>query len=167
MEDMVTGLLTLAKLEDRDHDSGHVVDLDDVVLAEVKRARRADGPEIDASRVGAGQVPGEAILYAQMVRNLLSNAARHARTRVEVSLREEEDRVRLVIADDGAGIPADQRERVFGRFVRLDDARARDAGGSGLGLAIVAKVAASAGGTVEVDDSPHGGARFTITLPVA
>jgi signal transduction histidine kinase len=62
-------------------------------------------------------------------------------------------------------VPPDQRERVFERFVRLDDARARDGGGSGLGLAIVAEVVAAHGGTVELTDAGLGGARVEVTLP--
>ena len=73
----------------------------------------------------------------------------------------------LEVDDDGDGVAPEDRERIFERFVRLDDARSRDAGGSGLGLAIVAEVAGSLGGTVEVTDSPLGGARFTLTVPAA
>jgi signal transduction histidine kinase len=75
--------------------------------------------------------------------------------------------VTLTVEDDGDGIPLEERERVFERFVRLDEARARDAGGSGLGLAIVQGIAATAGGTASVDDSRWGGARVTVTLPAA
>lgn len=69
------------------------------------------------------------------------------------------------VDDDGAGVPEADRQRIFERFVRLDEARARDDGGSGLGLAIVAQIARAHGGTVRVEDSPLGGARFTIELP--
>ena len=72
----------------------------------------------------------------------------------------------LDVADDGPGVPPDQRARVFERFVRLDDARARADGGAGLGLAIVAEVVAAHGGTVDVVDSPLGGALFRVRLPV-
>ena len=75
--------------------------------------------------------------------------------------------VLLTADDDGAGIPPEHRDRVFDRFVRLDEGRSRDAGGSGLGLAIVAEVARAHGGSVRVDDSPLGGARFVVTLPAA
>jgi signal transduction histidine kinase len=71
------------------------------------------------------------------------------------------------VEDDGQGVPVEDRERIFERFVRLDDARARDEGGSGLGLAIVRAIADAEGGTVSVDASPLGGARFTVTLPAA
>jgi signal transduction histidine kinase len=73
--------------------------------------------------------------------------------------------VRLRVDDDGPGIPEADRERVFERFVRLDDARARDDGGSGLGLAIVAELVAAHGGTVAITPSPIGGIRVEVTLP--
>jgi signal transduction histidine kinase len=167
MEELVAALLTLARLEDREPAMSHLVDLDDVVLAEVKRARAAGGPVIEATDVGAGQVRGEEILYGQAVRNLLSNAVRHASSRVQVSLQEADGHVCLLIADDGPGIPFADRERVLGRFVRLDDARTRDEGGAGLGLAIVDKVVTGFHGSVVVDEAPGGGARFTVTLPAA
>ena len=71
----------------------------------------------------------------------------------------------LTVEDDGPGIPPADRERVFDRFVRLDASRSRGEGGSGLGLAIVRELVRSAGGSVRVDASPLGGARFTVSLP--
>ena len=76
-------------------------------------------------------------------------------------------RVVLTVDDDGAGIPEDQRERVFERFVRLDEARSRDAGGSGLGLAIVREIVRAHGGEATATASALGGARFSISLPAA
>jgi signal transduction histidine kinase len=99
------------------------------------------------------------------VRNLLANAVRHARDRVTVTLDERDDRVLLVVDDDGPGIPEEERSRVLERFVRLDEARTRDGGGAGLGLAIVSKVVESSGGTVVVGEAPGGGARLTVSLP--
>ena len=75
--------------------------------------------------------------------------------------------VTIIVDDSGPGVPAEFRERVFERFVRLDEGRARDAGGSGLGLSIVAGVVRASRGTVTVDESPLGGARFTVRLPAA
>ncbi|PRH76264.1 two-component sensor histidine kinase, partial [Streptomyces solincola] len=71
----------------------------------------------------------------------------------------------LAVADDGAGVPEGERERIFERFVRLDDARSRDEGGAGLGLAIARDVAARHGGTLRAARSPSGGARFELRLP--
>jgi signal transduction histidine kinase len=164
MEGMVAALLTLARLEDQEPEQ-RLVDLDDVVVREVQRSREAGGPVIDMTAVGAGQVRGDEVLLTQAVRNLLSNAVRHARKRVTVALSEETSGVRLVVSDDGTGVPEGERTRIFGRFVRLDEARSRDEGGSGLGLAIVEKVVSAAHGSVVVDDGPDGGARFTVVLP--
>jgi signal transduction histidine kinase len=71
----------------------------------------------------------------------------------------------MEVDDDGPGVPEADRERVFERFVRLDDARARDAGGGGLGLAIVSELIGAHGGTVALAASPLGGARVEVSLP--
>jgi signal transduction histidine kinase len=102
-----------------------------------------------------------------VLRNLGDNAARHASARVAFALAERDGTAVLTVDDDGQGIPAPDRRRVLERFVRLDDARARDAGGSGLGLAIVAELVAAHGGTVGVATSPLGGARIQVSLPRA
>ena len=94
----------------------------------------------------------------RVVRNLLDNAARHADSMVAVELHRRDDDVELTVDDDGPGIPADDRERVFERFTRLDDGRARDAGGLGLGLSMVKAITEQHGGTVTIEDAPLGGA---------
>ena len=99
--------------------------------------------------------------------NLVDNGARHAASSVRVSVSREADRVRVVVDDDGPGIPAIDRERIFERFTRLDGSRARDRGGAGLGLAVVRSIVTRHGGYVWADDSPLGGARFTLELPAA
>ena len=104
-------------------------------------------------------------MLARALRNLTDNASRHATSRIALAVRVTGDSVELSVDDDGAGIPAGERDKVFERFVRLDEGRARDAGGSGLGLAIVGEIVRAHGGTVEVAESPLGGARFVITLP--
>jgi signal transduction histidine kinase len=139
------------------------VDLDDLALTEARRARV--GIEVDTSGVRGGRVRGDGAALAQVVRNLVDNAVRHASSRVEVSVREDDRGVELEVADDGPGVPEGERERVFERFVRLDEARARDAGGSGLGLAIVQEIVRAHGGTVALSSSKAGGARFVVRLP--
>jgi len=84
---------------------------------------------------------------------------------VVLTARSRDDRVVIRVDDDGPGIPPEDRERVFERFTRLDDARARDAGGSGLGLAIVRELARSRGGDVRLGESPAGGLRAEVDLP--
>ena len=142
------------------------VDLDDLVFDEARRLREATGLRVDTTAVSAGRVDGDAAGLRRMLRNLGDNAARHAAGRLGLSVAEGGGgMVRLVVDDDGPGIPEADRERVFERFVRLDGARARADGGSGLGLAIVAELVAAHGGTVGVASSPLGGARVEVTLP--
>jgi signal transduction histidine kinase len=167
LERLVDGMLTLARSDEH----GLVVvpravDLDDLVLAEVKRLRASTALTVDASGVGAARIAGDAPLLAGLVRNLVDNAARHADTVVGISLTETADGVVFAVDDDGDGIPADQRERVFDRFVRLDDARGRESGGSGLGLSIVREIAVAHGGRVAALQSSLGGARVEVRIPV-
>jgi signal transduction histidine kinase len=167
LESLVSALLLLARLENEATGPVESVDIDDLVLTEVARARADDRSiAIDASGVGAGRTIGNAVLLGQVVRNLLDNATRHARSAVRVSLTQADGHVRLVVEDDGAGIAPEERDLVFERFVRLDEARARDEGGSGLGLAIVASIIGSHSGSVSLDTAPSGGARFEVVLPM-
>jgi signal transduction histidine kinase len=101
------------------------------------------------------------------VHNLLDNACRHARSRVTLTLGASDGIVELVVDDDGPGIAPADRTRIFDRFTRLDEGRARDAGGAGLGLAMVHSIVERHDGTVGVNDAPGGGARFVVRLPVA
>jgi signal transduction histidine kinase len=166
MQQLVDALLLLTRLDERAPLRREPVDLDDLALAEVKRLRAA-GVTADGAGIRAARVLGDARLLGQLVRNLADNAARHARSAVAIGVSERGGDVLLTVDDDGAGVPAAERERVFERFVRLDEARARDAGGSGLGLAIVRAIAEAEGGSVRVEDAPLGGARFTVVLPAA
>ncbi|KQZ67568.1 sensor histidine kinase [Nocardioides sp. Root151] len=146
------------------------VDLDDLALAEVDRARRLGQPRevrVDGSAIAPGRVLGDRAALAQVTRNLVDNALRHARTQVRVSVSSDPAGVELVVEDDGSGVPEGERERIFERFVRLDEARARDDGGSGLGLAIVREIARAHGGEASVTASAPGGARFVVRLPRA
>ena len=141
------------------------VDLDDLVFDEARRLRGVSGLRVDTTQVSAGRVDGDAAGLRRVLRNLGDNAARHAGAQVAFSVAEGDGAVLLRVEDDGPGIPEPDRERVLERFVRLDDARARDDGGSGLGLAIVAELVAAHGGTVAISPSPTGGTRVEITLP--
>jgi signal transduction histidine kinase len=99
--------------------------------------------------------------------NLVVNAYRYAQTRVMVTVDKEAGHYRILVEDDGEGIPESQREGVFRAFTRLDTSRNRDTGGFGLGLAIVARVAALHRGRVSVSNSSQlGGARFVLEWPL-
>lgn len=168
LERLVDGMLTLARSDEHGLAAARrPVDLDDVVLAEVRRLRASTGLRIDASAVGAARIDGDPALIAGLVRNLVDNAARHASAAIAVELAESAGEIVLAVDDDGDGIPAAERERVFDRFVRLDDARARESGGSGLGLSIVREIATAHGGGVTVTQSALGGARFVVRLPAS
>nr|WP_243731562.1 HAMP domain-containing sensor histidine kinase [Nocardioides ochotonae] len=170
MQRLVEQLLVLTRAgEAAGAHASYDVDLDDIALAEARRVRRG-GLQVDTSGIGPGRVRGDGVALGQVVRNLVDNAVRHAETTVRLAVREraEDGRdpdVELVVEDDGPGIPEAERERVFDRFVRLDEARARDAGGSGLGLAIVREIVTAHGGTVAITSSPAGGARVVVRLP--
>ncbi|WP_371551294.1 HAMP domain-containing histidine kinase [Streptomyces sp. NBC_00554] len=168
MQRLVEDLLLLARAdEDAIRPPRRPVDLDDLVFEEARRLReRQDGPRVDSSGVSAGRVLGDEDGLRRVVRNLGENAARHARSRVALTLREVGATVRLDVDDDGPGVPEGERARIFERFVRLDESRARGEGGAGLGLAIVAELVAAHGGTVTVGTAPElGGACFTVRLP--
>jgi len=167
LERLVRNLLLLARVDEQSLGlATGVVDLDDLLLAEGSRLRGTTELSVDTSAVSAARVAGDAGLLGQVVRNLADNAARHATSAVRLSVTEGERAV-IVVEDDGEGIAEAERERVFERFVRLDEARGRDAGGTGLGLAIVRELVAAHGGTVTVATSTLGGARFTVSLPLA
>jgi signal transduction histidine kinase len=167
LQQLVEDLLLLARADEGTLSlRRRAVDLDDVVFEAASGLRQATDLGVDTAGVSAGRVNGDEDQLRRMVRNLVDNAARHARTRVRFSLVETPaGTARLQVDDDGAGIPEPQRRRVFERFVRLDDARSRDSGGSGLGLAIVAQIVTAHGGTVSIADSPLGGARVEVELP--
>lgn len=165
MERLVGQLLMLTRVDEsalvampRD------VDVDDLALTEGTRVRRS-GLRVDTHAVAPGRVRGDPNALAQVARNLVDNAVRHAEDQIALTVRERHGTIELVVEDDGFGVAPDDRERVFERFVRLDEARGRDAGGSGLGLAIVAEIVRAHGGTVTVSDGRLGGAAFTVVLP--
>lgn len=130
--------------------------LDDLVRDAVARARSHHPDAPFAVDTAPTTVTADAALADRAVANLLENAVRHGRPPVEVAVADGA----VVVRDHGDGVPPGDRERVFARFWRSDDARGRD--GSGLGLAIVQQVARAHGGTVDVDEAPGGGARFTL-----
>jgi len=166
VQQLVENLLVLARADEQHSAPMHQpVDLDDLVFSAAQRLRGRTDVAMDTSRVSAGRVRGDAALLRRVIDNLLDNAVRHAISRVEVSLREDGDLVLLRVDDDGQGVAHEDRDVIFARFSRLDDARARDDGGAGLGLAIVAEVVTGHGGTVSLTESSTGGARFDVRLP--
>ncbi|MFB9464808.1 sensor histidine kinase [Streptomyces cinereospinus] len=161
LQRLAADLLLLARLDAGERPVGARVD-----LAELAREQAAGRPGVSLS-VDPLDVAGSRGQLGRVLANLLDNAQRHARSAVSVTVRRDGGRAVLRVADDGDGVPAADRERIFERFVRLDAARSRDEGGAGLGLAIARDVAARHGGTLTVHDAPAGGALFELRLPLA
>jgi len=167
LEGLLSDLLVLAaEDEGAAPPPGTDVDLHQLVVAEV--GRRGGGTSV-SSIEAAGRVvaAGSRSQLERALANLVDNAERHAADQVRIGVSARDGRAEVWVDDDGTGIPPDDRERVFERFTRLDGSRARDQGGTGLGLAVVRSIAARHRGTVRVEDSPLGGARFVIDLPAA
>lgn len=143
------------------------VDLDEIIVREVRSARAESPVAIDLHKVSGGRVMGDRDQLTRVVHNLVDNAQRHAVGRIWVELGTSDDSVILAVEDDGPGVPADERERIFERFARLDEARSQDSGGTGLGLAIVREIVNVHGGCVTVVDGAAGGARFEVRLAAA
>ncbi|WP_417765087.1 sensor histidine kinase [Sphaerisporangium dianthi] len=139
--------------------------MDLTTLVETVAARWAESYEVRLDLEAAVTVTAASWQIARLLANLLDNALRHATRRLEVDLRRAGDHVELAVADDGQGIPPADRERIFHRFSRLDTARSRDRGGAGLGLAIAREIATAHHGTLHVEESADGGARFVLRLP--
>jgi signal transduction histidine kinase len=161
---LTTDLLLLARLDAGEPPEHEEVELGQVAAEEAARHRARTEVRVTL-RIGAGiVVHGSGEQLRRLVANLVDNAVRHARATVVVRLREQDADAVLEVEDDGPGIPAEHREAVFGRFTRLDEARARDAGGSGLGLAIARDIAVHHGGTLAVVDGCPG-ARLQARIP--
>lgn len=166
--DLLDALQALARADSGAAVSREPVDLGEIIDAAVEAARRRHpdatvvvtvAPALDATL--AGWPHGLRLLLD----NLLENAVRHggSSARVEIGLARTPSELVLTVDDDGPGVPVADRTRIFERFVRGSRATAE---GSGLGLALVAQQATLHGGTIEIDDSPLGGARFRVHLAI-
>ena len=162
---LVQDLLELASADERALRLERVeVDLDDVVLAEAA-SLRARGMPVTVT-VEPMRVVGDPHRLGRVVRNLLENAERHRRHEVRLTLDRDAGDALILVDNDGPPVAQEDRERIFGRFVRLDDSRTRDTGGTGLGLAIVAEIVRAHGGTVSAEVAPDGWCRFSVRLPL-
>jgi signal transduction histidine kinase len=164
MRALIEDLLLLARADEQSLlMRNEEVPLDELAEVEAARVRR-DGCTIGTATLPARLI-GDRAAVSRMIRNLVDNAVRHAKSRVDIHVGSRDSNVILTVSDDGPGIAPADRARVFERFVRLDSDRARSGGGTGLGLAIVAEVAAAHGGTVTIDDRSGGGTTLIVTLP--
>ncbi|TWF93218.1 sensor histidine kinase [Saccharopolyspora dendranthemae] len=161
---LVESLLALARAE-REGEPAGPVDLASAVRTAAERL----GTDIESD------LPDEPVLVlaasaevSTVVENVIGNAVRYGRTLVRASVQAEQGMgVRLLVDDDGPGIPPEHRARVFDRFYRVEPDRARSTGGAGLGLALAAEAVRRRGGSVRAGESPEGGARIEVRWPSA
>ena len=166
LNDLVNELLSMSKLENAQAVQRAPLDLD-ALLRDC-----ADGLHPRPQRLrceleaGLGDIDGDRRLLARAVGNLLRNAQKYAASDVLLAARRDDGVVEIAVEDDGPGIPEQERERIFDPFYRLDRSRDRATGGFGLGLSIARKAVALHGGSLHVERSTLGGARFVVRVPL-
>jgi signal transduction histidine kinase len=167
LQAIVTDLLTLARLDAGAPLAREPTDLGQLVGAELdlRTSRMQIVKDLHHNVV----IDCDRLRITRLLANLLDNAERHATSQITVTVHADTPRadgstVTLEVIDNGAGVAAEHREKVFDRFTRLDAARNRDAGGTGLGLAIARQIAETHQGTLTIQDSQRG-ARFVLCLP--
>jgi signal transduction histidine kinase len=166
MQSLVEDLLTLAKVDaDQLQLDVQDVDLEDVLDAEIKRLRTISALQVKA-QLQPMRVRGDERRLTQVFRNLMDNAARHAKSTIMVGMEQRRGEVVVSVDNDGEIISPKDRNRVFERFARLDASRSSDGGGSGLGLPISREIMVAHGGTVLATES-NGWCRFQVILPAA
>jgi len=166
LEELIQQLLLLAKADERQLPARReAVDLA-AVLHETVARLPAHQVEIEL-RVGTNlPATGDAGHLDRLFRNIIDNALRYAASRVVITATASGHVARIQIDDDGPGIPAADRSRVFDRFVRLDISRERGTGTTGLGLAIAREIALAHHGEITLLERPGGGTRAVLTLPL-
>jgi len=162
MEKMIDGYLTFARGEGNEAS----VDTDIGALVESSATGwQRNGTWIDCHIEGHLELTAKPDALRRCIDNLISNAHRYGK-HIWVSAGRRDDAIEITIDDDGPGIPEDQREDVFRPFIRLDQSRNPETGGTGLGLAIARDIARIHGGDILLQDSPHGGLRARLRLPI-
>ncbi|MGH8794665.1 MAG: sensor histidine kinase [Stackebrandtia sp.] len=162
---MTEDLLLLSRLDDaRRPVRPQDLDLAELVGCRVAEYSEARVPVVADLPEASVEMRADADAVRRILTNLVDNAVRHAETRVTVTCRVVDGGARITVSDDGPGVPADDRARVFNRFTRLDDARGRDSGGAGLGLPITAELVAAHGGSIELRDASPRGLRAEVRL---
>ncbi|MGV2952479.1 sensor histidine kinase [Glutamicibacter sp. AGC46] len=170
---LVQDIIELSRLQATDAIvQGQEVNIDSVVAEAVDRSHLIAEEKGIAITVGGHleePILGDADLLMTAIRNLIDNAIRYSpeNTTVGVGIRQRDGYAQISVTDQGPGISAEEQERVFERFYRVDSARSRQTGGTGLGLSIVKHVLANHGGEVSLWSQPGHGSTFTLRLPLA
>jgi signal transduction histidine kinase len=167
MARLVEDMLLLARVDDRRLAIRHGdVDLDDLVYAERERVALEQPHLVVQGTIVPVRVEGDADALQRVVRNLVDNAVRHAAKTVTIDVRTAAGMGEIVVGNDGPPIARSDRDRIFDRFVRLDDSRSREGGGTGLGLPIARDIVTAHGGVITVDELADGAAmRIRLPLP--
>ncbi len=162
MEAMVEGYLEFARGQEFEP-----IVITDVaaLLGEIAGDARRQGDQVNLETEPTIVMPLRPQAFKRCVTNLVDNARRHAGS-VWIGANRHDHQVEITVEDDGPGIPASERERVFRAFHRLDESRNRDTGGSGLGLTIARDVVRSLGGEIHLGESTHGGLKVKVRLPL-
>lgn len=167
LEELIQQLLLLARADERHLAANReAVDLAGL-LHDIVAGLPAPRVPIELDVAPSVSTTGDAGHLARLFRNIIDNALRYAAGRVVITATATADLARVRIDDDGPGIPAADRSRVFDRFVRLDDSRERGSGTTGLGLAIAHEIALAHGGEIALLEGPGGGTRAMVTLPLS
>ncbi len=170
---LVQEIIDLSRVQDHQVPTAtELVPVEEVIDEAVDRAHtRAEAKNItlQVAPVGDWRFEGNHDLIVNAMRNLIDNAINYSNegTRVGIGAKVEDEQVSISVTDQGIGMTAEDTERIFERFYRVDPARSRMTGGTGLGLSIVKHIVASHGGDVRVWSQPGQGSTFTITLPLA
>ncbi|MEU3018599.1 HAMP domain-containing sensor histidine kinase [Nocardiopsis sp. NPDC007018] len=164
LENIVADLLEMARLDTDVEKERERVDLSALVRQEFSGRGNPAHVHVHASEPVYAYV--NRLRVVRVLTNLVANAGRHAKSRIDVIVQHHRGDAVVEVHDDGSGIPVKDRERVFERFARLPESKERDPGGSGLGLAISREIAAAYGGSLVAGHSDLlGGALFTLRIP--
>jgi signal transduction histidine kinase len=167
LDRLVGDLLLLAQSDEGTAPLKEPIDVGGFVTETLEAVSRGAGRHVQIAPLVEGELAGDPDRLAQVLRNLVENAIQHAGPDglVVVSATAIGERLRIMVDDDGPGIPPSERDAVFDRFHRTDASRARRTGGSGLGLAIARAIVDAHGGRIWADEAPIGGARVAFELP--
>jgi len=164
---IISDLLVLAAQDEEAEFDHETFEFEDLVSEVTEEAVASSNLNVDVWDMEPARVTGNMEHLRRAIKNVVENAVRHADTAIKVEMHNHDGSVEVGVSDDGDGIPEADRERVFERFARLDDARARDEGGTGLGLAIARETLERFGGSVKISESESGGAMVRMIMPTA
>lgn len=163
MEKMLDGYLSFVSGEGGE--KAAFVDMNELILSVLNKFRNQNAMIRYKTNDQVSAIQGREQALKRAMTNIIGNAFKYGKT-VSVDLESNNRKMEIVVDDDGPGIPADKREEVFKAFYRLDESRNKETGGVGLGLSIAKDVITSHGGTIELLDSPIGGLRVLISIPL-